>query len=98
MLNLLMRFREPNEGSVHWDGKNIYSSSLASFRKNCGVMFQKTMIYQTTIRDNILFGLPEREGGVEKAARDAEIHEAICMLPDGYDTGGFFFVPTKSLR
>lgn len=81
-----MRFREPNEGSIEWDGTNIYNTSLSSFREQVGVMFQKTMIYQTTIRDNILFGLPEREGGLVAAAKKAEIHDDISMLPSGYDT------------
>eukprot|EP00986_Skeletonema_menzelii_P015114 scaffold11045_cov138-Skeletonema_menzelii.AAC.20 len=44
------------------------------------------MIYQATIRDNILFGQPEVPGAVEKAAKDAEIAEVIERLPDGYDT------------
>ena len=86
VLNLLMRFREPKEGSITWDGSNVFGSSLSSFREQVSVMFQKTMIYQTTIRDNITFGLPEREGGVEEAAKGAEIHDSIVMLPEGYDT------------
>lgn len=86
VLNLLMRFRQPYEGSVKWDGTNIYDTTLQSFRKQVSVMFQETMIYQTTIRENITFGLPELPGAVEKAARDAEIAEVIERLPDGYDT------------
>lgn len=51
-------------------------------------MFQKTMIYQATVRDNITFGSPERESDLIKAAKEAEIHDAIVgQLPDGYDTG-----------
>ena len=49
-------------------------------------MFQETMIYQATIRENITFGQPEVPGAVEKAARDAEIAEVIERLPDKYDT------------
>jgi len=85
-LNLLMRFYKPDEGSIEWDGNSIYSTSLGSFRENVSVMFQQTMIYQASIRDNILFGLPEEPGGVEKAARNAEIADVISHLPDGYDT------------
>ncbi len=55
-------------------------------RENVGVMFQKTMIYQGTIRDNILFGQPEQPGAVENAARAAEIAEVIERLPEKYDT------------
>lgn len=81
-----MRFRKPSEGSIEWDGTDIYGSSLDSFRENVGVMFQKTMIYQGTIRDNILFGQPEVPGAVEKVAQAAEIADVIERLPDKYDT------------
>jgi len=86
VLNLLMRFRQPYEGSIKWDGTDIFSTSLKSFREQVAVMFQETMIYQGTVRDNILFGQTDLPGAVEKAARDAEIHEVIQGLPDGYDT------------
>ena len=86
VLNLLMRFYKPYEGNVVWDGTDIFSTSLKSFRKQVSVMFQETMIYQGTVRDNILFGAPDAPGAVEKAARDAEIHDVIERLPDGYDT------------
>ena len=86
VLNLLMRFYKPYQGSVKWDGTDIFSTSLKSFRKQVAVMFQETMIYQGTVRDNILFGQPDVPGAVEKAARDAEIHEVIQRLPYGYDT------------
>ena len=86
LLSLLMRFREPYEGTVEWDGKDIYGASLHSFRENVAVMFQRTMIYQGTIRDNILFGQPDVPGDVEKAARAAEIAEVIERLPDKYET------------
>ncbi len=81
-----MRFQKPSEGNVEWDGTDIYNTTLDSFRENVSVMFQQTMIYQATIRDNILFGSPEVHGAVEKAARAAEIADVIERLPDGYDT------------
>ncbi|KAL7493727.1 LOW QUALITY PROTEIN: hypothetical protein ACHAWT_002627 [Skeletonema menzelii] len=86
VLSLLMLFQKPSEGTVEWDGTDIYNATLDSFRENVSVMFQQTMIYQATIRDNILFGQPEVPGAVEKAAKDAEIAEVIERLPDGYDT------------
>lgn len=81
-----MRFNKPREGVIEWDGNDIYNTTLNSFREQVGVMFQQTMIYQATIRDNILFGLPEVLGEVEKAAEAAEIADVINRLPDGYDT------------
>lgn len=86
VLNMLMRFREPYAGSITWDGVSIYDTTFDSFREHVGVMFQQTMIYMGTVRDNILFGLQEVPGAVEKAAQDAEIDHFIRALPDGYDT------------
>ena len=81
-----MRFNRPRKGVIEWDGNDICNTTLDSFREQVGVMFQQTMIYQATIRDNILFGLPEVLGEVEKAAEAAEIAGVINRLPDGYDT------------
>jgi ABC-type multidrug transport system fused ATPase/permease subunit len=81
-----MRFYQPNEGRVEMDSTNIYTTTLQSFRSVVSVMFQQTMIYQASVRDNILFGMPEEPGMVKKAARDAEIDEVIERLPQGYDT------------
>ena len=86
VLSLLMRFYQPNEGRVEMDSTNIYTTTLQSFRSVVSVMFQQTMIYQASVRDNILFGMPEAPGMVKKAARDAEIDEVIERLPQGYDT------------
>jgi len=86
ILNILYRFRKPNDGSVEWDGTNLFGVPLESFREQVAVMFQKTMIYEGTVRDNILFGMKERPGGVEEAAEMAEIADTIRALPDGYDT------------
>lgn len=86
VLNLLMRFYKPKEGSIKWDGTSIFDTTYESFREQVGVMFQQTMIYQASIRDNILFGKPEVPGEVEKAAEAAEIADVINRLPDGYDT------------
>jgi len=86
ILSLLMRFREPNGGSITWDSTDVFSVSLDTFRENVAVMFQKTMIYEATVRDNILFGQPERPGGVESAAKMAQIASTIRDLPNGYDT------------
>jgi len=65
---------------------NLVDTSLASFRDNVSVMFQKTMIYQASIRENIMFGMPFTPGGVERAAQSAEIDDAIKQLPFGYET------------
>ena len=87
LINLLIRNLQPNEGSIMWDGTEIFGASLRSYRQHVSVMFQKTMILEGTIRENILFGSPDNnDGAVFEAATMAEIADIISMLPDGYDT------------
>ncbi|KAL7547213.1 hypothetical protein ACHAWF_010531 [Thalassiosira exigua] len=86
LLELMMMNRLPQSGTIEWDGLNIFKSSLTSFRNKVGVMFQKTMIIQGTIRDNISFGLDPKDADIERAASMAEIADAINTLPNGYDT------------
>jgi len=89
LLEVLMRFRLPVSGHVEWDGDDISKASLDSFRHNVGIMFQKTLIIQGTIRDNITFGCEYYTGDdseVELAAARAEILEVIQTLPEGLDT------------
>jgi len=87
LINLLIRNLQPNEGFIMWDGTEIFGASLRSYRKQVSVMFQKTMILEGTIRENILFGSPDNnDGAVFEAATMAEIADIISMLPDGYDT------------
>ena len=87
LINLLIRNLQPNEGSILWDRTEIFGASLRSYRQHVSVMFQKTMILEGTIRENILFGSPDNnDGAVFEAATMAEIADIISMLPDGYDT------------
>ncbi|KAL7555251.1 hypothetical protein ACHAWF_018909 [Thalassiosira exigua] len=91
---MLMRFRLPLSGSVEWDGGDIKQASIESFKRQVGIVFQKTMIFQGTVRDNITFGANDGKGGpmgdddsaVEKAAEMAEVADVIRLLPNRYDT------------
>ena len=87
VLQLLMRFYDPAEGAIRFDGSDLRSVTVASWRKQLGVVFQDTFLFDTTIRENIELARPgsdDRE--VEGAARAAELHEFITELPRGYDT------------
>lgn len=87
LLNLLMRLYDPQSGQIFLDGQDLRSISLSSLRSQMSVVFQENYLFNTTIRENIRLGRPEATDlEIEEAARCAEIHETILLLPDGYDT------------
>jgi ABC-type multidrug transport system fused ATPase/permease subunit len=87
VLQLLMRFWDPDDGAVRFDGRDIREVSLASLRQQLGVVFQESFLFDTTIRENIALGKPgASDAEIEAAARAAEMHEFIAGLPRGYDT------------
>ncbi|MFH1787051.1 MAG: ABC transporter ATP-binding protein [archaeon] len=87
IVDLLMRFYDPVKGSIKLDGKDLRDLKLASLRKEIGVISQESVLFNTTIRQNILFGkLNATHQEVEEAAKVANIHDFIKSLPHGYDT------------
>jgi ATP-binding cassette, subfamily B, bacterial len=87
LFNLLVRFYDPDEGSVTFDGIDIRKVKLESLRRQMGVVFQENNLFNLSLRENIRLGWPAAtDQEVETAARHAEIHDWICSLPKGYDT------------
>jgi len=87
IVNLLMRFYDPAQGTVRFDGLDIRSVTQESLRANIGIVFQENFLFNVSLRDNIRLGRPEAtQAEVEAAARIAEIHDFIVSLPQGYDT------------
>lgn len=85
--SLLPRFYEVTEGAVLIDGKDIRSITLESLRSAIGIVQQDVYIFAGNIRDNIAYGrLNATEEEIHEAAKNANIHEFILSLPDGYDT------------
>ncbi len=84
---LLFRFYDVTGGALKIDGQDIRDVTLKSLHKAIGVVPQDTVLFNDTIRYNIAYG---RDGAtqdeVEQAARDAQIHDFIEGLPNGYDT------------
>ncbi|RFA11120.1 ABC transporter ATP-binding protein [Subtercola boreus] len=84
---LVSRFYEPDAGSVSVDGVDLRDLSLASLRRQVGVVFEESFLFSSTIRANIAYGRPDASGAeIEEAARVAQAHEFIGRLPGGYDT------------
>ena len=87
VLSILCRFYEPSAGVVAFDGRDLREVSQESLRGQLGIVFQESLLFNTTIRENIRIGKPEAtDEEVEAAARAAEIHGIIAAMPEGYDT------------
>ena len=87
IINLLMRFYDPQEGRILMDGHDSRDITRKSLRAAYTMVLQDTWLFNGTIYENIAFSRPEatREE-VEEAAKAARIHRYITQLPDGYDT------------
>ena len=87
LMNLLMRFYEPDSGRILIDGKDIKDMPRSELRRRFGMVLQETWLLERSIRDNIAYGRPEAtDEEVIAAARAARAHGFIKRLPDGYDT------------
>lgn len=85
--SLLPRFYDVASGSVEVGGVDVRDATLASLRAQVGIVQQDVYLFEGTIRENILYGEPNAsQERVEWAARQANIHEFIEGLEDGYDT------------
>ncbi|MCL2882578.1 MAG: ABC transporter ATP-binding protein/permease [Coriobacteriia bacterium] len=87
LCSLLPRFYEVRGGSVAIDGQDVRDVTLESLRGTIGIVQQDVYLFAGSVGENIAYGKPGATiAEVEQAARDANIHEFICSLPDGYDT------------
>lgn len=87
ILQLLLRFYDPQQGAVLLDGVDLRDLDRTDFRQSLSLVPQDPVIFATSARDNIRFGKPDAtDAQVESAARAAAAHEFISLLPQGYDT------------
>jgi ABC-type multidrug transport system fused ATPase/permease subunit len=85
--NLICRFYDPTSGSVTLDGHDLRKIKLASLRRHLAVVLQDTFLFNTTVRENLLYGKPDAtEEELIAAAKAAYAHDFIMELPNGYDT------------
>ena len=87
LVNLLMRFYDPQSGEIFIDDQEIHTVTRSSLRSAFSMVLQDTWLFGGTIHDNIAYGNPSatRES-VIAAAKAAHIHTMIAQLPQGYDT------------
>ncbi len=87
MCSLIPRFYEVSEGSITIDGIDIRRIKLNSLRKNIGIVQQDVYLFAGTVMENIRYGKPEAtEEEIMEAAKNANAHDFILSLPDGYHT------------
>ena len=87
IINLLMRFYDPQKGQITVDGTPALKITRDSLRKNFGMVLQDTWLKAGTIRENIAYGKPDASlEEVMEAAKKAHAHSFIRRMPKGYDT------------
>ncbi len=87
IVNLLLRFYEPQAGNIYIDGVNIKEINAYELRKRIGVVLQNTLVLSGTIKDNIKVGNPKAsDDEVMEAVKMAGLYEFIRSLPKGLDT------------
>jgi len=87
LVNLLMRFYEPDSGRILLGGRDIATMSRAELRSRVGMVLQDTWLIGGTIYDNIAYGRPDAtEAEVIEAARTARVDHFVHTLPNGYQT------------
>ncbi|MED5816359.1 ABC transporter ATP-binding protein/permease [Mycolicibacterium sp. 050232] len=84
---LLARFHDVDSGSIQLDGRDIRSLSADELYRQVGFVLQETQLVAGTVAENVALADPEADQErIEQAARDAQIHERILRLPEGYQT------------
>ena len=87
LINLLMRFYDPDSGMIKVDGENSADFTKKSLRKNFGMVLQETWLKSGTVRENIAYSNPDAtDEEIIVAAKLTHAHSFIKRLPDGYDT------------
>ena len=85
LLSLVPRFYDPNKGSITLDGRNLREITKKTLRTQIAIVLQDTLLFSTSVRENIAYGRPEAaEEEIVDAARRAQADEFIRQLPNSY--------------
>ena len=86
-MHMLQRLWDPQHGGIIIDGQDLRDVSLDSLRSNIGVVFQESLLFNRSIKENLLVGRPDAtDAQIEHACRLAEAHDFIIRQPQGYET------------
>jgi ABC-type multidrug transport system fused ATPase/permease subunit len=87
LLSLVPRFYDPTTGSVMLDGRDVREITKKSLRAQIAIVLQDTLLFSTTVRENIAYGRPDAtEEEIIEAARRAQADEFIQQMPQGYNS------------
>lgn len=87
IINLLMRFYDPDSGEILLDGKNIRDIALGDLRDSVGIVLQDTKLFSDTIRANLTYAMSDyTEDELAAAAKSSHCDKIAAKLPDGFDT------------
>jgi len=87
LVSLLTRFHDPTQGKILLDGVDLRDYQLADLRNQFGIVLQDSILFSTTIRENIAYARPDASHHhIVEAAKAANAHEFITHFPAGYDT------------
>ncbi|MFQ5633519.1 MAG: ABC transporter ATP-binding protein, partial [bacterium] len=87
IISLLLRFYDPQQGRILIDGEDMRTYTMKSMRDQITIVLQEAKLFRQTVRENIAFGKPEAtEEEVIAAAKQAEAHDFIMAMPEGYET------------
>jgi ABC-type multidrug transport system fused ATPase/permease subunit len=85
LLSLVPRFYDPTSGSITIDGRNIREITKKTLRAQIAIVLQDTLLFSTTVRENIAYGRPDaNDEEIIEAARRAQADEFIRQMPEGY--------------
>ena len=87
LVNLIPRFYDVSQGAVRIDGVDVRQMDLKALRRQIGIVLQTSLLFSTTIRENLAYGRPDAtQEEIIAAAKAAQAHEFILELPKGYET------------
>lgn len=87
LINLIARFYEPTRGHIYLDGYDSRRTTIHSLRRQIGFVMQDTLLFAASVRENIAFGNPNAsDEEIIQAAKDAQAHDFIMAMPEGYDS------------
>jgi len=87
LVSLLTRFHDPTQGQILLDGVNLRDYKLGELRNQFGIVLQESILFSTSIGENIAYARPgASQDEIVEAAKAAKAHEFIARLPHGYST------------
>lgn len=86
LLNVMTGLTIPQEGEVAYDGKPLAAYTRSSFYPQIGLVFQDSVLFNTTVRENIAFSTTVTDASLAKAIETAELADFLHQLPEGLDT------------